>query len=580
MIKRMLHVAAATLIPLTASADIVVNQINRPAIENYLKTIVDHFKKPNVAEGWDWFAHRSHSTSGIPMILVKLLPELDPEIFGPPSEKFSRFGHYLGPKDEARDLPTSLGMSSFPTAADPDPIIVTTETCATCHMGQVKLKISEKEVLPLYGGVNVKFDIRKWRTAIEQMVAKHHLDNNADINNTAQTLRGIVEKKDPGYFLSDRKEDKVQRDHLMKPGGAEAMLKELISWQKLFTRGKQRQRATSYLKTQLNNPPNIDEGYPGKVDASGDLIAQQLHVRVGGMPSKASLTDIPSAWMQIEYSSGQWDGSITNVPKVKRKGANPNQGQIIRNMAAEIAVAPSGWTVDRRVANYALNFVHELPAPKFPFLSSRQGPALEELRKQGAALFATNCAECHHARNDRYYPEVGTDLSRATVMTTLGTLRIGEIFEEACWAKLPDGTSPFPCGHLFDYVRGSNPAETGGPSYPAKPLTGLWARAPYLHNGSVPTLKHLLMSDFRPQRFVVGSINYDSEAVGFAWDPEHLDEYKKDDPYADIMDTSQDSLSNQGHDQDALVLDGKTYRLDWSDRPAEAEALLEYLKTL
>jgi len=51
--------------------------------------------------------------------------------------------------------------------------------------------------------------------------------------------------------------------------------------------------------------------------------------------------------------------------------------------------------------------------------------------------------------------------------------------------------------------------------YKARRLKGIWATAPYLHNGSVPTLYHLLHPELRPARFVVGNREFDPEKVGY-----------------------------------------------------------------
>ena len=62
-------------------------------------------------------------------------------------------------------------------------------------------------------------------------------------------------------------------------------------------------------------------------------------------------------------------------------------------------------------------------------------------------------------------------------------------------------------------------------SYKARPLNGIWATAPYLHNGSVPTLYDLLLpkkregdpedGEYRPDEFLIGSRQFDIEKVGF-----------------------------------------------------------------
>jgi hypothetical protein len=98
--------------------------------------------------------------------------------------------------------------------------------------------------------------------------------------------------------------------------------------------------------------------------------------------------------------------------------------------------------------------------------------------------------------------------------------------------------------------------------YVAVPLDGVWLRAPYLHNGSVPTLADLLEpADARPKRFWRGFDLYDGVKMGFVSagaDAERM---------GTLYDTSRPGNGNGGH------LYGTTL-------PAESKkALLEYLKT-
>jgi hypothetical protein len=81
---------------------------------------------------------------------------------------------------------------------------------------------------------------------------------------------------------------------------------------------------------------------------------------------------------------------------------------------------------------------------------------------------------------------------------------------------------------------------------------------------------------------VVGSLDYDPALVGFLWDSGLLVSIRAKDPVATVVDTTQDSLSNVGHDRDIRGEGGKLLKLDWSrmeDRDDFA-ALMEYLKTL
>jgi hypothetical protein len=106
---------------------------------------------------------------------------------------------------------------------------------------------------------------------------------------------------------------------------------------------------------------------------------------------------------------------------------------------------------------------------------------------------------------------------------------------------------------------------TGG--YMALPLDGIWARAPYLHNGSVPSLAALLTKD-RPAQFYRGNVTYDTTNVGFTSD-------KATSQYAAVYDTTRSGNSNVGHDTAQFLGD-----VDWKNQPGKLHDLLEYLKTL
>jgi hypothetical protein len=94
--------------------------------------------------------------------------------------------------------------------------------------------------------------------------------------------------------------------------------------------------------------------------------------------------------------------------------------------------------------------------------------------------------------------------------------------------------------------------------YPTKPLAGIWATAPYLHNGSVPTLADMLTPPAeRPKTFTVGSRQYDPKRLGYRADQSGW-----------VYDTAKKGNSNQGHPFGTTL------------KPEEKEDLLEYLKRL
>jgi hypothetical protein len=102
--------------------------------------------------------------------------------------------------------------------------------------------------------------------------------------------------------------------------------------------------------------------------------------------------------------------------------------------------------------------------------------------------------------------------------------------------------------------------------YANMPLDGLWLRAPYLHNGSVPTIRDLLNpNEQRPKKFYRGNDVFDQVRLGFVSTvpKEPTKQYFK-------FDTSLPGNGNYGHS-------GKAYGTELEN--SEKDALVEYLKT-
>ncbi len=95
--------------------------------------------------------------------------------------------------------------------------------------------------------------------------------------------------------------------------------------------------------------------------------------------------------------------------------------------------------------------------------------------------------------------------------------------------------------------------------YKARPLNGVWASAPYLHNGSVRTLRQLLVPSERQEEFNVGSREYDPKNMGFK------------DAGNFVMNTTLPGNRNTGH---------SPYGIYFEDHKRSLKALMEYLKSL
>ena len=191
--------------------------------------------------------------------------------------------------------------------------------------------------------------------------------------------------------------------------------------------------------------------------------------------------------------------------------------------------------------------------PKYPF------PIDQGRAEKGKEVFAKSCTKCHGSYGaDADYPNrivdlktIGTDPARATGLSN----RFVAHYNSTWFGEE---------GKVAEKLVG----------YQAPPLDGVWATAPYLHNGSVPTLAALLDSSTRPKRFYrppsTGFENYDAEAVG--WKHEAPDDGATPsgapDKARSLFDSSRFGLGNGGHTfGDSLSGDDR-------------RDLIEYLKTL
>jgi mono/diheme cytochrome c family protein len=290
------------------------------------------------------------------------------------------------------------------------------------------------------------------------------------------------------------------------------------------------------------NPPKALLGFP--MERAPD------HEKMGN-------ADFPSVWNQRWKEGMQlhWDGNNTSVNE--------------RNLSAGFGTGATPTTLDResilRTASYLWD---QSTPPAFP-----EARIDRSLVPEGAALYREHCWSCHGNREPPFrtdgdggrvgtvtpIAEVGTDRARLDSYTPALAAAQNSLYagyprrEDHCREHADDTKRCYP-------ARFSSFRKTYG--YANMPLDGLWLRAPYLHNGSVPDLRSLLEPPaLRPALFYIGYDVYDYDNVGFVTQG----------PDAERngwrFDTSVRGNGNGGHE----------YGTDLS-APQKA-ALLEYLKT-
>ena len=201
-------------------------------------------------------------------------------------------------------------------------------------------------------------------------------------------------------------------------------------------------------------------------------------------------------------------------------------------------------------------FLDALEAPPFP------GPVDTALALEGEGLYLQACAGCHGTYSPAPHGVRLLDHpNRLVAHDRMGT-------DPARWsAATPDMLSTLASLGWEDQI---TPRSFGG--YVAPDLTGVWASAPYLHNGSVPTLWHLLRADERPERFMVGghALDYVRMGIHGGLDGNGVYVYPPGyEPWSRPMlyDTREAGRSNAGHAFPGLS-DEQVY------------ALIEYMKLL
>ena len=261
---------------------------------------------------------------------------------------------------------------------------------------------------------------------------------------------------------------------------------------------------------------------PGRTDA-GNAWRERWGLRPGG-DTRVGTVDFPSVWNQRVRLQGwfHWDGDNNSLNE--------------RNYSAALAGGATDWLLDRRKIGEVSAWLLDLKPPPFPKTLDAATVAA------GRDVFArSGCAACHQPGVGRTgqvtdIDLVGTDPQRAALFDDGMVRRFRDVGKAYSWR--------------FSHYRSTH-------GYANMPLDGVWARSPYLHNGSVPDLVALLTPPAgRPTRFYRGCRAYDLVRVGYACSSGFL------------FDTRLIGNGNAGH----------IYGTDLP--PDQKQALIAYLKSL
>jgi hypothetical protein len=273
------------------------------------------------------------------------------------------------------------------------------------------------------------------------------------------------------------------------------------------------------------------------------------------------LCDFPSIWLQGQRKErglhAHWDGNNSMMEE--------------RNKSAAFGTGTFPPTIDLKLIARVEQWLLTKEPPKYPF------PINAQLSVQGEKLYAQYCAACH-GKNGRDF--TGEYVGDVVAIDKIGTdrHRLDSYTEELAAAQ-----NTLYAGYPWRF---SHFRKTYG--YANTPLDGIWLRAPYLHNGSVPTLRDLLnASAERPPVFYRGYDVFDQAKMGFVSEPTKFDDEgrSKEDPTNlrryfkfDTQPKPQGSTPRDRNEGNLNIgHEGPAYGTMLSAE--EKDAIVEYLKT-
>jgi hypothetical protein len=274
---------------------------------------------------------------------------------------------------------------------------------------------------------------------------------------------------------------------------------------------------------------------PGRVDTFNPYKLLQFNFPMAKLPDAEiiGVSDLPSIWQQRKREGMElhWDGNNDSVEE--------------RNKSASLGAGVTPATLDVPNVERIEEWLLDLEPPPYPYEIDA------DLAASGKAQYDKLCANCH-GKDGRNFE--GEAVGKIVPIDAIGTDR----------RRLDSFTSALAANQNTLYAgypwRFSRFKKTNG--YANMPLDGIWLRGPYLHNGSVPTLRDLLEApQNRPAVFYRGYDVIDREKLGFISNvaEEGGKKYFR-------LDTAIAGNGNGGH----------LYGIDLG--PAEKDALVEYMK--
>lgn len=299
-------------------------------------------------------------------------------------------------------------------------------------------------------------------------------------------------------------------------------------------------------------------GGPGRVDAvqgiANRVFATDIMVPTNQRDASAPVS-YPYLWDIWRLSWLQYNGLIPNAADFRNIGeVLGTEGQTnLVNEKGELNPEPLRWKTSVQMKNlqWMEATLRTLKAPSWP--ESIFGPINHARAEQGRALFVQNCSGCHGIKalpNGEWdvavvpLDHVGTDPAMATNfagyiydLSKIGLSETATAYQGLEAAVNAIRTQLYEDNNIPVAEREPKTSLQAPCGYKARPLIGVWATPPFLHNGSVRTVFELL-SETRPKSFRYGTREYDPVDLGYTEDRSDNDA---------VLDTTISGNLNTGH---------------------------------
>jgi hypothetical protein len=483
-------------------------------------------------------------------------------------QNLERYGFIPDPGSD--ENPFGLPVGWTVTRSLLDTTVVAGFNCTTCHVGELRVggKTVRVDGAPNIMRINDLF--KDMKTELEATIG--------DAPRMARLAANLIRNRDANAakLPADRSGTVIER--MKEKMDAVPLVRASLDYLRSM-------KTVSEMGAVENGA--VENGY-GRVDAFG--VARNL--LFGGDPRNLrpqnAPVSFPHMWGLKNTAWLQWGANINSVME--------------RNIGQTLGVGArfdANFVTTSRLDNLNVieKRVYKLTPPEWR--EDTLGPVDRALADRGKPLYGKLCSNCHERpfavsptglvtyqlfrlNEVGTSPVVATNFDR-TVITPKGERRLAAAAFEAIEAIKQQyykthnispevqadwegrDMRPMPAAFRSTLADADKyPDSKGGRVYPAKPLAGIWATAPYLNNGSVANMWDLLTRpENRPKTFTLGSREYDTKSLGYRSTP--------DAPSAGplfVFDTTKAGNSNAGH----------VYGMQLSDD--DKWALIEYMKIL